>query len=100
MSLFDAPWPDEFPGLVAAYVDRLERRLREAYEIQAAFDAHEWFYGVPCGPTLSMIDPTKLGYVGPSLADVTALRASLYGEQPRWIEWDEKASTVSIEIRP
>lgn len=34
----------------------------EAFYLEASFAAHEEFYGVPCGPTLSMIDSTKIGY--------------------------------------
>lgn len=42
---------------VAAYVWRLfERRMR----LVAPCLSHEIFWGVPCGPTLSMVHPPRL----------------------------------------
>ena len=93
-----------YPELVAECLKRLEDRLQEQIAIRCAFDAHEWFYGVPCGPTLSMIDRTMLGYVGPSLAELTAsaqqFLTSAYATQPRWLEYDEGKGVMYLEVRP
>jgi hypothetical protein len=40
----------------------IHARLTELYEIEAAFATHEMIFGIPCGPTLSMTDPSKLAY--------------------------------------
>lgn len=40
----------------------MEARMREAVEWETCVSTHELLFGVPCGPTLSMTDPTKLAY--------------------------------------
>lgn len=48
-----------WPELVEAYLTRLEDRYREALAIEYAMSFHEKFWGVPVGPTLSMVHPPE-----------------------------------------
>lgn len=38
--------------------------MHHHYYLQEMMKAHEMIFGVSVGPTLSMIDPTKIGYGG------------------------------------
>ncbi len=58
----------ELPEDIHAIDQYIQAELWKAYSerlaIEEAFIAHEMIFGVPCGPTLSMVDPTKLAYGG------------------------------------
>lgn len=44
------------------FLNYVKRRIGELLDIEMMFEVHQNIYGVPCGPTLSMVDPTKLAY--------------------------------------
>lgn len=47
-------------GEFQALADELVRRAVFEMEMNWAMAMHEGFYGVPCGPTLSMVHPREL----------------------------------------
>jgi hypothetical protein len=51
--------------LLDAYLDRQISRLREATELADAQRWHQAIWGVPCGPTLTMVYPTVLRGITP-----------------------------------
>lgn len=54
------PGPHE-RGPVAAFIHRdLDRKVRQRMHIEMSFDFHMMWWGVPCGPTLSMVNPPRL----------------------------------------
>lgn len=50
---------------------RLRARLREAIEIEEGYVFHQAWWGVPCGPTLSMLTwPNNLRGINAALSSV------------------------------
>lgn len=69
----ERPDPDKRNALSKWIYIEFDRYMRDA----RVYISHEMFTGVPCGPTLAMVDPRCLGYYTPERKE------RMYVEQSR-----------------